>query len=67
MARKDDRTKIWDKRQCNKIWAARNPEGIWFVYGTWGTGRLSTTRTLGYRRTKEAANNLVKEMKKRYL
>lgn len=64
--RKDDRANIKDNRQCNKIWRAKNPQGIWYVYGTWGRGSSSVTRTLGYRRTKEAAGNLVKEMKRRY-
>lgn len=63
---KGDRTNIKDGRQCNKIWTARNPEGIWYVYGTWGRGKRSVTRTLGYRRTKPAADRLVKEMKKLY-
>jgi len=56
-----------DKRECNKIWTAKNPEGIWFVYGTWGTGQRSVTKTLGYRKTKQAADNLAKQMKKKYM
>ena len=56
-----------DRRECNKIWTAKNPRGILFVYGTWGRGRKSVTRTLGYRKTKQAASNLVKQMEKKYI
>jgi len=61
-----DRTNIKDSRKCQKIWTAKNPQGIWFVYGTWGRGQGSVTRTLGYRKTKPAADNLVKDMKRLY-
>lgn len=61
-----DRTNIKDNRKCQKIWAARNPQGIWFVYGQWGRGSSSVTRTLGYRKSKVAADNLARVMRRLY-
>jgi len=61
-----DRTNLKDKRQCREIWAAKNPNGIWYVYGSWGQGSNSVTKTLGFRRSKKAAEKLVTRMKRLY-
>ena len=53
-----------DRRQINKVWVARNREGLFFVYAKVGSGKDSYTKTIGYRKTKVAAEKLASKTRK---
>ena len=53
-----------DRRQINKVWVARNREGLYFVYAKVGSGKDSYIKTIGYRKTKKAAETMASKARK---
>jgi hypothetical protein len=53
-----------DRRRINQVWVASNREGLFFVFAKIGSGKNSYTKTIGFRKTKVAAENLAKKTRR---
>lgn len=50
-----------DRRQLNEVWIHNPRPKEWYVFGLYGSGKNSYTKTLGFTRTKKGADKIYRK------